>query len=213
VPATGSSGTVSVASDATERAKPPVHSYCCSACETDVIVSMIDGSVNIRFIATSNTFSGSWGVSRSITPTLGKSMYRIIASSITSSTVTAPMAEEVSTTSAVGEGPSTSAAGKAPTPLLPEKDPPSPLPEQAPTPGSSQHRDPPMMGEASSPRPGPPSHLRRQRRSRPAAPGPPEGQPLLAQKVHSTPITQQAEQSWLRTRREQMTCQSIFPEN
>jgi hypothetical protein len=36
---------------------------------------------------------------------------------------------------------------------------------------------------------------------------------LLAQKVHSTPITQQAEQSWLRTRREQMTCQSIFPEN
>jgi hypothetical protein len=36
---------------------------------------------------------------------------------------------------------------------------------------------------------------------------------LLAQKVHSTPITQQAEQSWLHTRREQMTCQSIFPEN
>jgi hypothetical protein len=36
---------------------------------------------------------------------------------------------------------------------------------------------------------------------------------VLAQKVHSTPITQQAEQSWLRTRREQMTCQSIFPEN
>jgi hypothetical protein len=36
---------------------------------------------------------------------------------------------------------------------------------------------------------------------------------VLAQKVHSTPITQQAEQSWLHTRREQMTCQSIFPEN
>jgi hypothetical protein len=36
---------------------------------------------------------------------------------------------------------------------------------------------------------------------------------LLTQKVHSTPITQQAEQSWLHTRREQMTCQSIFPEN
>jgi hypothetical protein len=36
---------------------------------------------------------------------------------------------------------------------------------------------------------------------------------VLAQKVHLTPITQQAEQSWLRTRREQMTCQSIFPEN
>jgi hypothetical protein len=36
---------------------------------------------------------------------------------------------------------------------------------------------------------------------------------VLTQKVHSTPITQQAEQSWLHTRREQMTCQSIFPEN
>jgi hypothetical protein len=36
---------------------------------------------------------------------------------------------------------------------------------------------------------------------------------LLAQKVHSTPITQQAERSWLHTRREQKTCQSIFPEN
>jgi hypothetical protein len=36
---------------------------------------------------------------------------------------------------------------------------------------------------------------------------------LLAQKVHSTPITQQAGQSWLRTRKKQMTCQSIFPEN
>jgi hypothetical protein len=36
---------------------------------------------------------------------------------------------------------------------------------------------------------------------------------VLMQKVHSTPITQQAEQSWLHTRREQMTCQSIFPEN
>jgi hypothetical protein len=36
---------------------------------------------------------------------------------------------------------------------------------------------------------------------------------LLTQKVHSTPITQQAEQSWLHTRRERKTCQSIFPEN
>jgi hypothetical protein len=36
---------------------------------------------------------------------------------------------------------------------------------------------------------------------------------LLTRKVHSTPITQQAEQSWLHTRKEQMTCQSIFPEN
>jgi hypothetical protein len=36
---------------------------------------------------------------------------------------------------------------------------------------------------------------------------------VLTQKVHSTPNTQQAEQSWLHTRREQKTCQSIFPEN
>jgi hypothetical protein len=36
---------------------------------------------------------------------------------------------------------------------------------------------------------------------------------LLTRKVHSTPITQQAEQSWLHTRRERKTCQSIFPEN
>jgi hypothetical protein len=42
---------------------------------------------------------------------------------------------------------------------------------------------------------------------------PPAVVPLLTQKMHSTPITQQAEQSWLHTRREQMTCQSIFPEN
>jgi hypothetical protein len=38
-------------------------------------------------------------------------------------------------------------------------------------------------------------------------------QQVLTRKVHSTPITQQAEQSWLHTRREQKTCQSIFPEN
>jgi hypothetical protein len=36
---------------------------------------------------------------------------------------------------------------------------------------------------------------------------------VLTQKVHSTPNTQQAEQSWLHTRREQKTCQSIFLEN
>jgi hypothetical protein len=36
---------------------------------------------------------------------------------------------------------------------------------------------------------------------------------LLTRKVHSTSNTQQAEQSWLHTRREQKTCQSIFPEN
>jgi hypothetical protein len=41
----------------------------------------------------------------------------------------------------------------------------------------------------------------------------PEKSNLLTQNVHSTPITQQAEQSWLHTRRERMTCQSIFPEN
>jgi hypothetical protein len=36
---------------------------------------------------------------------------------------------------------------------------------------------------------------------------------VLTRKVHSTPNTQQAEQSWLHTRREQKTCQSIIPEN
>jgi hypothetical protein len=36
---------------------------------------------------------------------------------------------------------------------------------------------------------------------------------VLTRKVHSTPITQQAEQSWLHTRRERKTCQSIFPDN
>jgi hypothetical protein len=36
---------------------------------------------------------------------------------------------------------------------------------------------------------------------------------VLTRKVHSTPITQQAEQSWLHTRRERKTCQSIFSEN
>jgi hypothetical protein len=39
------------------------------------------------------------------------------------------------------------------------------------------------------------------------------GYQVLTQKVHSTPNTQQAEQSWLHTRRERKTCQSIFPEN
>jgi hypothetical protein len=36
---------------------------------------------------------------------------------------------------------------------------------------------------------------------------------VLTRKVHSTPNTQQAEQSWLHTRRERKTCQSIFLEN
>jgi hypothetical protein len=34
----------------------------CSALETDVIVSMIVGSANIRSVAMSSTFSGSWGL-------------------------------------------------------------------------------------------------------------------------------------------------------
>jgi hypothetical protein len=36
---------------------------------------MIVSSANICSVATSSTFSGSWGASRSMTPTLGKSMY------------------------------------------------------------------------------------------------------------------------------------------
>jgi hypothetical protein len=43
-------------------AKPPARSYSCSAFETDAIVSKIDGSANIHFVATSYTCSGSWGL-------------------------------------------------------------------------------------------------------------------------------------------------------
>jgi hypothetical protein len=48
---------------------------------------MIVGLLNIRSAATSYTFFGSWGTSRSITPTLGKSMYRHVTSSVISSVV------------------------------------------------------------------------------------------------------------------------------
>jgi hypothetical protein len=108
----GVSRTASVASAATAGAKPPARSYSCSTFETDVIVSMIVGSLNIRSDATSYTFSGSWGASRSITPTLGKSKYQHVASSITSSAMRATRVEEVSATSAVGGGPETPTSGK-----------------------------------------------------------------------------------------------------
>jgi hypothetical protein len=36
---------------------------------------------------------------------------------------------------------------------------------------------------------------------------------VLTQNLHLTPSTQQAEKSWLHTRRDHKTCQSIFPEN
>jgi hypothetical protein len=49
----------SVASTAAVGAKPLARSYSCSAFETDAIVSMIDGSVNIRSVTTSSTFSRS----------------------------------------------------------------------------------------------------------------------------------------------------------
>jgi hypothetical protein len=61
VAAMDSSGTVSAASSVVEGAKPPAHSYWCSAYETDAIVSRIDGSAHIRSVATSTTLSGSWG--------------------------------------------------------------------------------------------------------------------------------------------------------
>jgi hypothetical protein len=62
MPVVGASGTASDAFDAAWGAKPPARSYSCSAFETDAIVSMIDGSANIHFVATSSTFSGSWGL-------------------------------------------------------------------------------------------------------------------------------------------------------
>jgi hypothetical protein len=36
---------------------------------------------------------------------------------------------------------------------------------------------------------------------------------VLTQNLHLTPSTQQAEKSWIHTRRNHKTCQSIFPEN
>jgi hypothetical protein len=66
-------------------------------------------------------------------------------------------------------------------------------------PARRRRRAAPPCSSSSSPQARPPPVLR--------------GSLLLTRKVHSTPITQQAEQSWLHTRREQMTCQSIFPEN
>jgi hypothetical protein len=73
---------------------------------------MIDGSVNIHSVTTSSTISGSWGASRSITPMLGKSIYRHVVSSITSSAARAPRAKVVSATSVVKGGPGTLAVGE-----------------------------------------------------------------------------------------------------
>jgi hypothetical protein len=50
---------------------------------------MIVGLMNICSAATSYTFFRSWGTSRSITPTPGKSMYRHVTNSIISSVVRA----------------------------------------------------------------------------------------------------------------------------
>jgi hypothetical protein len=83
-------------SSAAAGAKPPERSYSYSAFETDAIVSMIVGSYSI---------SGSWGASRSITPTPGRSIYRHVSRSIISSTVSETRAEEDPATSAVGGGP------------------------------------------------------------------------------------------------------------
>jgi hypothetical protein len=87
------------------EAKPPAHSYSCSAFKTDTIVSMIIGSLDLRSAATSYSFSNSWGASRSITTTLGKSMYRHVSRSTISSTVRETRAEEDSATSVVERGP------------------------------------------------------------------------------------------------------------
>jgi hypothetical protein len=79
--------------------------YSCSAFEIDAIISMIVGSLDLRPADVSYSFSGSWGASRSITPTPGRSMYRHVSRSIISSTVRKARAEEDSATSAVGGGP------------------------------------------------------------------------------------------------------------
>jgi hypothetical protein len=71
------------------------------------MVSRIDGSVNIRSIATSSisrSLLGSSGASRSTIPMPGKSTYWHVASSITSSMVTVPTAEEDSAAPAAGKG-------------------------------------------------------------------------------------------------------------
>jgi hypothetical protein len=95
----------SSASVAAAEAKPLACSYSCSAFETDTIVSMIIGLLDLRSTAAAYSFSGSWGASRSITPTPGKSMYRHVSRSIISSTIKETRAEEYSTASAVGGGP------------------------------------------------------------------------------------------------------------
>jgi hypothetical protein len=95
----------SSASIVADKAKPLARSYSCSALETDAIVSMIVGSLDVRSDATSYSFSGSWSTLRSITPTPGKSMYRHVSRSTISSTVRETSAEEDSATSAVGRGP------------------------------------------------------------------------------------------------------------
>jgi hypothetical protein len=62
MPVAGVTETVSDAPGAAWGAKPPARSYSCSAFETDAIVFMIVSSANIRSVATSSTFSRSWGL-------------------------------------------------------------------------------------------------------------------------------------------------------
>jgi hypothetical protein len=79
------------------------------------MVSKIDGSMNIRSVATSSisrSLLGSSGASRSTIPMPKKSTYWRFASSITSSMVTAPAGDEGSTAPAAGDGSDTSAAGE-----------------------------------------------------------------------------------------------------
>jgi hypothetical protein len=64
---------------------------------TDAMVSKIDGSANIRSVATSSIswlLLGSSGLSRSMVPMPGKSTYRHDAKSVTLSTDEAPVASE-----------------------------------------------------------------------------------------------------------------------
>jgi hypothetical protein len=111
---TGATRAASASSTLDAKEKPSALSYSCSAFDTEASVSLIVGALDIHSSVASYPFSEYWGPSRSITPTLGKLMYRQVASSITSSVVRVIWSEEVSATSVVGGGPEASATGEGP---------------------------------------------------------------------------------------------------
>jgi hypothetical protein len=89
--------TPSATSGAAGDAELPTPSYWRSADVTDVMVSKIDGSANIRFITSSSisrSLLGSSGASRSMVPMPGKATYWHATKSITSSADVAPATGE-----------------------------------------------------------------------------------------------------------------------